>query len=72
LEEIEEAEAEVVETSEDAISAAVAEVLVAVSTEGGKDAKCLVPSAATAEKIARYLSDLQTASRFIAVSVLKK
>ncbi|OGM88898.1 hypothetical protein A2594_02510 [Candidatus Woesebacteria bacterium RIFOXYD1_FULL_41_28] len=35
-------------------------------------AKCSKQFAATAEKNARYLSDRQTANRFIAVSVLKK
>jgi hypothetical protein len=75
LEETEEAEAVVVEILADAILAATevdVVVLVEVLTETPDIVRCLVPFAATAEKIARYLLGLQTVSRFIAVTVLKK
>jgi len=56
--------------AEDAVDFQEEEDLLLVKIEA--DAKCSKQSAATAEKNARYLSSRQTASRFIAVSVLKK
>ncbi len=56
--------------AEDAADFREEEDLLLVKTEA--DAKCSQLSAQTAEKNVRYLSDQQTANRFIAVSVLKK
>ncbi len=62
--------AAVLAEAEDAADFREEEDLLLVKTEA--DAKCSKQSVATAEKNVRYLSGQQTASRFIAVSVLKK
>lgn len=56
--------------AEDAADFQEGEDLLLVKTEA--DARRSKQSAATAEKIAKYPSSRQTASRFIAVSVLRK